>query len=524
MSINENFKKPQRGSSLMLAFQGKTKSMLILGENNAAASRVLACLEADAKVYLIANPKLLCPELKFRVENMQITLLTPEFDINILDRYRFDLGFICCNTMVSSKTLETIVLAFRQKAIPINVLDRPDLCDFFMTSTYRDQSLQISVSTNGQGCKLSNRIRRQIVSSLPPCLGDAVKKMGILRKKVRKSDPSSASSIRRMKWLAQIGEYWSMSRIAQLSEKDMESLLETYNQDEGYESVDSNAGSEAVYGSISLVGAGTGDPNLLTIAAYQAIKKADLVLADKIVPAEVVNLVECELKIARKFPGNADLAQAEFNEMALKAVRQGKNVVRLKQGDPYLFGRGGEEVLFFRRHNIVPQVIPGISSAVAAPLLAGIPLTHRSVASQFLVTTGTGAQNSLAPLPTYEKNRTDVFLMAIHRLEDLTRDLITKKNYPPDIPCAIIERASCKDQRVVWGALSNIVHVLERSGGSCPPGLLVVGYTINVLKHKNRGVEGVVSNLTTSSGETVERDSMIHDSNLLQLHDPECIY
>lgn len=184
--------------------------------------------------------------------------------------------------------------------------------------------------------------------------------------------------------------------------------------------------------------------------------------------------------------------------------------------DPFLFGRGGEEVLYFTRHGYTPRVIPGISSAVAAPLLTGIPLTHRSVASQFLVTTGTGAKNSPAPLPTFDPHRTDVFLMAIHRLSALTTDLIEKQKYPADLPCAIVERASCEDQRVIWGNLSNIVEILDSVGGSRPPGLLIVGYATEVLKHSNHGTEGVANTLMTASGSCLE-DS----SNLLQLHDPE---
>ncbi|OAC99125.1 hypothetical protein MUCCIDRAFT_154075 [Mucor lusitanicus CBS 277.49] len=466
MSIQPRVPIPQGGASLMLAFQSKQKNVIVIGDSAVAASRVLSCLEADAIVYLVANPELMCPELQYRVEHQQVILLAHEYNAP-----------------------ESIVQQFRQQRIPINMADHSDLCDFFMTSNYRDQSLQIAVSTNGQASKLSSRIRRHITSSLPPQLGDAINRVGVLRKKVRASDPSSAASIRRMKWLAQICEYWSMDRLAQLSDQDMEELLDSYHNDEGYESLEANSVANSPVassdkfglvktsvptGSIVLVGSGTGDPELLTLAAHRAIEEADLVLADKIVPAEVVALVKCDLKIARKFPGNADAAQEEFNEMALKAIKQGKKVVRLKQGDPYLFGRGGEEVLFFRKHNIVPRVIPGISSTVAAGLLAGIPLTHRSVASQFLVTTGTGARNSSAPLPTFDKHRTDVFLMAIHRLDALTQDLMTHQQYPADIPCAIVERASCKDQRVIWSQLSNIVQVLESCGGSRPPGLLII--------------------------------------------------
>lgn len=552
---------PQGGASLMLAFQSKNKNMLVIGENSIAASRVLSCLEADAKVYLIADSQLMCPELTWRVEQNQVSLLTPHFTPVILDKYQFDLAFICTTTASSSSStpeqqqqqtnIQNVVQEFRQRAIPVNVSDHSDLCDFFMTSTYRDQSLQIAVSTNGQAGKLSNRIKRHIESSLPANLGDSVNRVGVLRRKVRASDPSSASSARRMKWLAQICEYWSMERLAQLSDREMEELLELYHHDEGYESLDSSSASSvgsqhlvnssssnknnsnSGLGNIILVGSGTGDPELLTLAAHRAIKEADLVLADKICPDEVVALVDCELKIARKFPGNADAAQQEFNEMALKAVRQGKKVVRLKQGDPYLFGRGGEEVLFFRQYGIAPQVIPGISSTVAAGLVAGIPLTHRGVASQFLVTTGTGARNSLAPLPTFDKHRTDVFLMAIHRLEALTNDLMTKQQYPKDVPCAIVERASCKDQRVIWGKLENIVQVLESCGGSRPPGLLIVGHAINVLKHENKGLEGVAANLMTASGlaqditgfgDNNNNNEKVDESNLLKLHNPECVY
>jgi uroporphyrin-III C-methyltransferase len=235
--------------------------------------------------------------------------------------------------------------------VPVNVADMSDLCDFFMTSTHRDQSLQVAVSTNGQASKLASRIRRQIASALPTNLGAAIQRVGLLRRRIRGSDPSDAASTRRMHWLAQICEYWSLDRLAALSDRDMEGLLNIYNNDEGYESLEGtnpimspvptasrqpvNITTEITtpkIGSLTLVGSGPGDPSLLTVAAVNAINEADLVLADKIVPAEVIALVKCELQIARKFPGNADTAQNEFNQEALKAMGEGKKVVRLKQG------------------------------------------------------------------------------------------------------------------------------------------------------------------------------------------------
>ncbi|KAI8337435.1 tetrapyrrole methylase [Chlamydoabsidia padenii] len=528
-------KTPEGGASLMVAFQCQRKKMIVVGTNNIAANRVLALLEADALVLLVGDLSTMVPELLYRIHHNQVQHYAEWHEDLLADCH---LVFICQDgdgTQVDS---------CRRHRVPVNVTDRNDLCDFFMTSTYRDQSLQIAVSTNGQASKLSNRIRRHIISGLPARLGQAVQRMGILRKRIRQADGGGdlATTRRRMAWLAQISEYWSLDRLAKLSEADMGDLLESYQQqhDEGYCStgsfspqltkrqknntcVDNGLGEtrETVgqdIGTITLVGSGPGDPNLLTLAAHQAIKEADLVLSDKIVPAEVVALVECDLKIARKFPGNADAAQQEFNELALIALQQGKKVVRLKQGDPFLFGRGGEEVLFFRKHGYATKVIPGISSSVAAPLLAGIPLTHRSVASQFLVTTGTGQNNSLAALPVFEPTRTDVFLMAIHRLDALVADLIEKQHYPADIPCAIVERASCIDQRVIYGSLSTISKVLESAGGSRPPGLLITGHAINVLKQDHLLHEGVIKDLL------MDEHQHSQQSNLLQLHDPEGVY
>ncbi|CAG8730399.1 6166_t:CDS:2, partial [Acaulospora colombiana] len=143
-------------------------------------------------------------------------------------------------------------------------------------------------------------------------------------------------------------------------------------------------------GRIRLVGAGPGDPNLLTRAAYQAIQEADVILSDKLVPSEVLKLIPQQTEVlvaAKKFCANAEASQEELNRLGLEALSQGKDVVRLKQGDPFLFGRGGEEFLFYRSNGYTPQVLPGISSCMSAPLLANIPVTHRGVASQLLVCT-----------------------------------------------------------------------------------------------------------------------------------------
>ncbi|CAG8596140.1 10670_t:CDS:2 [Paraglomus occultum] len=246
-------------------------------------------------------------------------------------------------------------------------------------------------------------------------------------------------------------------------------------------------------GKIQLVGAGPGDPELLTRSAYRAIKEADIILSDRLVPAEVLELIpsHIDVMIANKTCGNAEPAQEELYKLAMQALEEGKNVVRLKQGDPYLFGRGGEEYRFFQSKGYDPIVIPGVSSCMAAPLLAKIPTTFRGISSQFLVCTGTGRRNTLPDIPKFHPNRTSVFLMAIHRMRQLSQDLIDIGEYPPDTPCAMVERASCKDQRVIKGTVGNIAEVMERVGCS-PPGTLVVGKVCDVLYEDGRRYDGVV--------------------------------
>jgi uroporphyrin-III C-methyltransferase len=342
-------RKPQKGASLMIAWQCQQQKILVVGNNTIAASRVFSALEADANVELIGDKSTMCNELLVRIEQGEVTWIALEFEPSHLENA--DLAFVCVRDHDMARG---IVAACKKVKVPVNVADMSELCDFFMTSTHRDKSLQVAVSTNGQASKLASRLRRQIASSLPANMGTAIERVGMLRRKIRSSDPSDAASARRMHWLAQICEYWSLDRLACLSDREMEGLLNVYNNDEGYESLDGiNKGLPSLIpigdvnspqshtmstspssqvGSITLVGSGPGDPSLLTLAALNAIKEADLVLADKIIPAEVIAMVKCELKIARKFPGNADTAQDEFNQEALKALSQGKNVVRLKQG------------------------------------------------------------------------------------------------------------------------------------------------------------------------------------------------
>jgi len=232
-------------------------------------------------------------------------------------------------------------------------------------------------------------------------------------------------------------------------------------------------------GSIALVGAGPGDPELLTLQAVRLLKNASLVISDRLVSPEILQLVTCKLLIARKLPGCAEEAQDEIYEWAKEAVLRGENVVRLKIGDPYLFGRGGEEVLEFRKLGLEPLVAAGVSSSYSAPLSSGIPLTHRGVANQVLITTGYGRDSTKVDLPPFSSDRTVVLLMAVGRLAEIVQNM-TQSGYPSNTPIAIIERATTPQQRTIYGTLATIVGIADREQPKAPA-TIIVGEVVSVL-------------------------------------------
>jgi uroporphyrin-III C-methyltransferase len=179
-------------------------------------------------------------------------------------------------------------------------------------------------------------------------------------------------------------------------------------------------------GTVSLVGAGPGNPDLLTVQAVRLLKQASLVISDRLVAKEILDMITCELRIAKKRPGCAEEAQEEIYDWTKEAVLAGRNVVRLKIGDPFLFGRGGEEVLKFRELGVEPLLVPGVSSSYAAPMAACIPLTHRGVSNSVLISTGYGKNEAIIELPEYQSDRTVVLLMAVGRIEEIALNMTMK--------------------------------------------------------------------------------------------------
>ncbi|TPV97055.1 MAG: uroporphyrinogen-III C-methyltransferase [Myxococcales bacterium FL481] len=235
-------------------------------------------------------------------------------------------------------------------------------------------------------------------------------------------------------------------------------------------------------GKLILVGAGPGAADLLTIRALRAIQGADVVLFDRLVTDEVLELIPATVE--RVFVGkttrrDADATQASIHELIVSLARAGRTVVRLKGGDPYVFGRGGEELLSAAAAGVAVEVVPGISASVAAPALAGIPVTMRGLSSSFAVFSGHEAASGVGDgIDWLAASRvgTAVFLMGVAHLEDIVTQLVAHGR-AVETPVAVIEAASRDNERVVVGTLSNI---RSRAAEVRPPATIVVGAVVDV--------------------------------------------
>ncbi|OAL05739.1 uroporphyrin-III C-methyltransferase [Phaeosphaeriaceae sp. SRC1lsM3a] len=510
--------------ALLTAVDSTSHVHLIVGSNPLAGARCSRAIEVGARPILIApEGSTLHYGLVKRIEAGEVKWLQRGFqedDLTTLGRPEVDGVVDAVFVTAGGKQMSATQISnlCRRLRIPVNVADAPNLCSFTLLSTHSDGPLQIGVTTSGKGCKLSARVRREIAASLPPQLGDAVERLGALRRRIWEEDHAAelsqdleaeeedsgqtatfnklvleeskeAARGRRMRWLSQICEYWPLRRLASITDADIDTLFTEFARSSPSKIGPTATTPDRRPGRIILAGSGPGNPDLLTRAAHKAILSADLILADKLVPAPILDLVprRATVHIARKFPGNADKAQEELLELGLEGLKAGKVVVRIKQGDPYIYGRGGEEYDFFRAHGFIPSVLPGITSALSAPLFAAIPATHRGVADQVLICTGTGRKGAPLDPPEFVASRTLVLLMSLHRLSALVDDL-TKKGYPKELPVAVLERASCPDQRVLRTSLEHVCAAVEEEG-SRPPGLLVVGNACKVLmKYDQRWV------------------------------------
>lgn len=234
-------------------------------------------------------------------------------------------------------------------------------------------------------------------------------------------------------------------------------------------------------GRVYLTGAGPGDIELLTLKALRVIKEADIIIYDRLANPDILKEAKngCQFVYVGKEDGRHIVPQDDINEVIYQNALKYENVVRLKGGDPFVFGRGGEEALYLHERGVTFEIIPGITSAISAPAYAGIPVTHRGLSVSFRVVTGHESplkKESQIPWEDFKSDDTIVFLMGLHNLSKICKKLL-EIGKSKDFPCAIISQGTTKNQRVVIGTLENIV---EKSKDIPTPALIVVGRVVEL--------------------------------------------
>lgn len=232
---------------------------------------------------------------------------------------------------------------------------------------------------------------------------------------------------------------------------------------------------------VYLTGAGPGDIELMTVKALRLVQKADVIIYDRLANPEILEEAKdnAELIFVGKEKGNHRVPQDEINEIIYQSALKYENVVRLKGGDPFVFGRGGEEALYLKERGIGFEIIPGVTSAISVPAYAGIPITHRGITPSFRVVTGhRKSSDNIADInwKSFIEDETIVFLMGLHNINLIVSNLL-KVGKAKDYPCAIISNGTTKKQTVITGTLEDIV---EKSKDAVSPAIIIVGEVVKL--------------------------------------------
>ncbi|PSU76777.1 siroheme synthase CysG [Photobacterium phosphoreum] len=440
----------------------KRRPCLVVGGGNSAWRKTRMLLKAGADVGVIASK--LNTDFEEAIAAGQVRHIGEEFTPSDLD------GIFLAIAATPYKALNALVYqSANQRQVLVNVVDDTQRCSFIVPSIIDRSPIIVAISSSGKAPVLARLLRQKLEAILPQHLGKMATLAGGFRGYLATKLPTFSS--RRAFWeQAFNGRFADLIAVGRHSEAQqaLEQQLQNHTPPTGQ---------------VALIGAGPGDAGLLTLRGLQLMQQADVVLYDYLVSDEVMALVrrDAELVCVGKKAGFHSVPQEQTNRLIVEYAQQGKRVVRLKGGDPFVFGRGAEELEVLVEAGIDFQVVPGITAAAGATAYAGIPLTHRDYAQTAMFITGhlkpDGKQLDWSTLA--RGNQTLVIYMGLMKSNHIQQQLL-QHGRAPDTPIAIIERGTQATQKVLTGQLHELADLAQHAAS---PSLIVVGEVVK-LSHK----------------------------------------
>jgi uroporphyrin-III C-methyltransferase/precorrin-2 dehydrogenase/sirohydrochlorin ferrochelatase len=441
---------------LPLFFDLRGRPILMVGGDAVAARRIDLLLRAGAAVRVVAEA--VTREVEALAHAGRIKLDRRPFTASDVA------GCVAVFGVGADAGATDVAAAARAANIPVNIVDRPDLSTFIMPAIVDRDPVIVAVSSGGAAPVLARRVRAQIEALLPARLGALARFARRFRAALR--GVQASTTLRRRFWERVLESPVADAVLAGHEAAAQAQMVRMMNQ---------TARPEA--GVVYLVGAGPGDPDLLTIRAVQVMQRADVVLYDELIGAEILDRVrrDADRVYVGKSKGRHSLSQDEINALMLREARAGRRVLRLKGGDPFVFGRGGEEADFLRTHGVDVIAVPGITAAVGALAAAGIPLTHRDHASAVTFVTGhTRAGDPEIDWASLARgDRTLVVYMGLSNAADIA-DRLRAAGLAARTPVAVVQNGTRSDQRVSTGTLDDLGALAAAHAGQ-GPALLVIG-------------------------------------------------
>lgn len=434
---------------------------LIVGAGEVAARKAVLLQQAGAEIHIV-SPVLGGP-LKEMLEQGQIHYRQGEFYETDLD----GMALVIAATDQEAVNRRVSELAHARQ-LPVNVVDNPELCSFIVPSIIDRSPVQIAVSTGGSSPVLARLLRARLESAIPAAYGRLAELVESFRDKVKaRFDNVNA---RRKFW-----EEVLQGRIAE--------MVFSGNEDGARAALGEAIATadNGPVGEVYLIGGGPGDPDLLTFRALRLMQQADVIVHDRLISKEVLELTRRDAHriYVGKERDNHSVPQDQINQLLVDLAKQGKRVCRLKGGDPFVFGRGGEEIETLTANGVNFQVVPGITAALGSSAYAGIPLTHRDYSQSVVFVTGhlkDGSMN-LNWKGLAQPQQTIVFYMGLKGLPVICEKLM-EHGLPADLPIALVQQATTPRQRVFTGTLGDMPQRIA-SEEIKPPTLIIVG---NVVK------------------------------------------